>query len=111
MYRVEQLTTDVETLEEQVNDTKEQVADWKRKVKDLQALKKGSTMETVEILQKQVTKLQGATDQAKALTRENATLRTKLLAVEQSKASYKSELTTLKKQLSQEETTRCATLY
>ena len=108
--RVKQLTTNVKTLEEQLSDAKEQVADWKRKVKDLQALKKGSTMETVEILQKQLTKLQGATDQAKSLQKENTTLRTKLLAAEQSKASYKSELTMLKKQLSKEETTQRARL-
>ena len=95
--------TNVETLEEQIKDTKEQVLDWKRKVKDLQALKKESTMETVEILQKQVTKLQGTTNQ-------NVTLRTKLLAAEQSKASYKSKLATLKKRLSQEETTQRAQL-
>ena len=95
--RIEQFMTDVETLEEQVNEAKEQDLDWKCKVKDLQALKKGSTMETVEILQKQLTKLQGSADQVKSLQKENMTLQTKLIAVEQSKASYKSKLATLKK--------------
>ena len=46
--RVEQLTTNVQTLEEQLSNLKEQVLDWKRKMKDLQALKKGSTMETAK---------------------------------------------------------------
>ena len=59
---VKQLTTNIETLEEQLSSTKEQVFNWKHKIKDLQALKKGSTMKTEEILQKQVSKLQGATD-------------------------------------------------
>ena len=63
-------------------------------------------METVEILQKQVAKLQGVTNQAKVLTREKTTLFTKLFAVEQSKASYKIKLATLKKQQSQEEMTQ-----
>ena len=67
-------------------------------------------MKTVEILQKQPTKLQGAADQVKSLQKENTTLRMKLIGAEQSKASYKSELVTLKKQLSQEETTRRARL-
>ena len=41
-------------------------------MKDLQALKKGSTMETLEILQKQLPNLQAATDRVKILQKENA---------------------------------------
>ena len=48
--------------------------------------------------------------QTKTLQKENTTLCMKLIAAEQSKASYKSELTMLKEQLSQEETAQWAQL-
>ena len=64
---VDKLLTKVKILQDQIKDLKEQEFNWKCKVKCLQALKKGSTMETVENLQKQNTKLQETTDLAKTL--------------------------------------------